>query len=111
MDNKHDLGETEVLISDYCGSDSAIWYYFSYGIQSCVLIVASVLAYQMRKVSNEVNNSKPLAFMIFSSFFFLTLRFVMFMVGETFGEEYASIKSQFQKGTSVFLSLTLFSVY
>jgi hypothetical protein len=47
----------------------------------------------MRKVSNEVNNSKPLAFMIFSSFFFLTLRFVMFMVGETFGEEYASINS------------------
>ena len=104
-DDKNDLGETVVLVSDYCGSDSPIWLYFSFGMQTCVLVVGSVLAYQMRKVPNDVNDSKPLAFMIFSSFFFLTLRFVMFMVGEGIGEDYASVKSQFQKARSMFLSL------
>jgi hypothetical protein len=52
-----------------------------------------------------MNDSKPLAFMIFSSFFFLTLRFVMFMVGESSGEAFASVEAQLQKARSMFLSL------
>lgn len=104
-DEKNDLGETVVSESDYCGSASNIWFYVSYGLQTCLLICASVLAYQMRSVPNVVNDSKPLAFMIYSSFFFLTLRFVMFVVGESVGEESASIKTSLQLARSIFISL------
>lgn len=109
--DKNDFGESVVNVSQYCASESAIWYFIMFLGQGFLLICASVLAYQMRAVPNQVNDSKPLAFMIYSSFLFLILRFVVFSIAATFAESSAA-KASLQKARSLFCSLdTLTNIF
>ena len=103
--DENEYGETVVLVSSYCDSESKLWQYIAFTMQALLLICASVLAFQMRQVPNEVNDSKPLAFMIYTSFFFLTLRFVLFVVSGASTTNSSSLNSPLQKCASIFISL------
>ena len=48
----NEYGETIVLESQYCGSETDIWHYVSFACQAVLLLCASVLAFQMRQVPN-----------------------------------------------------------
>lgn len=49
---KNELGETVVAVSNYCDSESRIWFFVFFAAQALLLICASALAYQMRQVPN-----------------------------------------------------------
>jgi len=78
-EDKNDFGETIVSVSNYCDSNLQIWFIISFICQAFLLVGASVLAHQMRSAPNAVNDSAELAVMIYSSFIFLILRFVLYI--------------------------------
>ena len=100
----NEFGETIVYVSHYCDSQSSIWFLIMFVSQGFLLLCASLLAYQMRSVPNKVNDSKPLAVMIYSSFIFLVLRLVVYVVaGTSTGESIAN--ATLQKARSLFCSI------
>ena len=64
--NEDEDGATIVNASTYCGSESSIWFNIALGWQFVLLLAASVLAFQNRQVREEFNESRTLAFMIYS---------------------------------------------
>mmetsp|Transcript_34240 Transcript_34240/g.102525 ORF Transcript_34240/g.102525 Transcript_34240/m.102525 type:complete len:928 (-) Transcript_34240:190-2973(-) len=103
--DQNEFGETIVKLSHYCDSDSDVWFYASFTYQAILLLCASALAYEMRQVPNSVNDSKHLAIMIYSSFFFLALRFVMYVVSETLSDDSQLMRAPLQNARSLFCSL------
>jgi len=83
VDETNILGETVVWVSYYCESESGGWFLFSFVWQCLLLISGSVLAYQIRSAPPIVNDSKELAFMIYSSSISLILRIVVYVLGYT----------------------------
>ena len=82
-DSTNEFGETVVSSSKYCDSEMSFWYFVSFGWQGLLLIGATVLAHQMRSVPHQVNDSKQLAVLIYSSFVFLILRAVVWAIALT----------------------------
>ena len=66
-----------------CASDSYYWYYFSLAWQALLLLMASVLAFQSRKVVQDFNESQSLGFMVYSHFLFMVLRAVFTFMGKS----------------------------
>lgn len=79
-DSETDSGDTIVLAASYCTSDSQVWKYVSTGWYSVLLLSATVLAFQTRKIQHDVNESQVLAIMIYSHFFFVVLQIIVFML-------------------------------
>ena len=77
-DTVTDEGETIVVATNYCSSDSALWKYVSTGCRSVLLICATVLAFQTRKIQHDVNESQVLAILIYSHFVFVVLQIIIF---------------------------------
>ena len=77
-DETNDAGETIVSVCYYCRSGSEVWGFISLAIQGLLLFVASVLAFQMRNLRHELNESQSLAILIYSHFIFWVLRLVSF---------------------------------
>mmetsp|Transcript_43896 Transcript_43896/g.93377 ORF Transcript_43896/g.93377 Transcript_43896/m.93377 type:complete len:632 (-) Transcript_43896:102-1997(-) len=102
--DKNDLGETIVSVSHYCDSGSSLWFMGMFIGQALLLIGASVLAYQMRKVPTKVNDSLELAAMIYSSFVSLVLRFLLYVIAGTASGVILG-KSSLQKSRSLLCSI------
>lgn len=77
-DEENDAGETIVSVTYFCRSDSNAWGFVSLGVQGFLLIVASVLAFQMRN-ARVLNEAQSLAILIYSHFIFWVLRLVSFV--------------------------------
>lgn len=88
-------------VSHSCNSESTIWFLVMFGGQAFLLIGASVLAWQMRSAPNVVNDSTSLAMMIYSSFVFLVLRFMVYI----FSGALSGGQDSLQKARSLFSSL------
>lgn len=71
-------GETVVSVCFYCRSSSTAWGFTSLGAQGFLLFVASVLAFQMRTLRHELDESQSLAVLIYSNFFFFLFRLIAF---------------------------------
>mmetsp|Transcript_14818 Transcript_14818/g.26506 ORF Transcript_14818/g.26506 Transcript_14818/m.26506 type:complete len:339 (+) Transcript_14818:1967-2983(+) len=104
---KNDLGETvtSVSYSYYCESVSNAWYWVSFVCQCLLLVSGSALAFQLRSAPKIVNDSRELAFMIYSSFMFLILRIVLQVVISSSPPEASLTRSSLQKTTSIFWSI------
>lgn len=72
--------ETIVKASSFCKSASDAWSYMSIVWHTLLLVCATVLAFQTRKIQHEVNEAQTLAFMIYSHFVFVVLRVMVFML-------------------------------
>lgn len=103
-DTKNDFGETVVSSSKYCDSEMNFWYFISFGWQGLLLLAATVLAYQMRAAPQQVNDAKQLAVMIYSSFMFLILRVVVWVIASSVSDE-SLTKMTLQVIRSIFCSL------
>lgn len=67
----------------YCnGGDSDAWQYVALGWNTVLLLCASVLAFQTRNVVQNFNESRTLAFMIYSHFVFVVLRIGTFLLSD-----------------------------
>jgi len=75
-----DDGETIVIIQYYCGSESNVWKFVSAGWNTLLLLCASVLAFQSRKIQQDFNESQTLAILIYSHFVFVMLRVATFFL-------------------------------
>jgi hypothetical protein len=79
------FGETIVGVSYYCnGGDYGFWRYVAIGWNLLLLICASVLAFQTRNVVKTFNESRTLAFLIYSHSLFVVLRTSLFVFQNNF---------------------------
>jgi hypothetical protein len=90
-DETNDAGETVVSVCSYCRSDSNVWGFISLAMQGFLLFVASVMAFQMRNLQHELNESQSLAILIYSHSIFWVLRLVVFAWLEN--TDFASVAS------------------
>ena len=81
---KHNTnGEFIVDSTYYCStSDSTSWAYAAVAWNAVLLISASVLAFQTRNVIQHFNESRTLAFLIYSHFVFVMLRISTFLLSD-----------------------------
>ncbi len=63
-----------------CSSEKGFWTVVSFGWQTLLLFIATVLAFQSRDVAQEFNESQRLGTMIYSHMIFLVLRAVVFFL-------------------------------
>ena len=72
--------ETFVYVEYYCSSDSSVWNYVSVAWNGLMLLTATVLAFQTRKLRQDFNESQTLAIMIYSHSVFVVLRLITFFL-------------------------------
>jgi 7 transmembrane sweet-taste receptor of 3 GCPR len=73
-DPDYNNGKRIVSVSYFCGTRLLVWQYAVAGWNAVLLLCASVLAFQARNVSAKFNESRTLAFLIYSHFVFVCLR-------------------------------------
>ena len=90
----NDARETVVLENCYCRSKSNFWLVFSGTWHLALLLVATIQAVLTRNVRQELNDSRTLAFMIYSQFIFVLLQLTtLFMRDDLLDSERASAQS------------------
>jgi hypothetical protein len=72
-ESRNSQGFVIVETSYYCSSGNVAWPYIATGWIVMLLVWASLIAFQARKVDKDFNESRTLAFMIYSHFVFITL--------------------------------------
>lgn len=74
---------TIIDVSYYCSSESDAWAFIAVGWDVLLLLVATVLAIAMRNIREEFNESRTLAFLIYSQLVFALLRLVTYFLANT----------------------------
>jgi 7 transmembrane sweet-taste receptor of 3 GCPR len=86
--------ETVVLENCYCRSKSNVWLVISVTWHLALLLVATIQAVLTRNVRQELNDSRTLAFMIYSQFIFVLLQLAtLFIRDDLLDSERASARS------------------
>lgn len=78
---------TEFIVNKifYCsGGESDAWAYSGLGWNALLLLCASVLAFQTRNIKQDFNESRTLAFLIYSHSVFVVLRIGTYLLSEYF---------------------------
>jgi 7 transmembrane sweet-taste receptor of 3 GCPR len=101
-------GETIVHRIYYCSSESDIWEYAAFIWTGALLFSATVLAFQMRNVRQEFNESQTLGIMTYSHFVFLTLRLVTFLLTSQLGESNSSLYRSILLSLDAIASLVIY---
>lgn len=86
--------ETIIYRTYHCSSESDVWQYVAFGWTYLLLFSSTVMAFQMRNVRQEFNESQTLGIMTYSHFVFAILRLVVFFIedlDESDSASYASI--------------------
>ena len=99
-----------VQTSNACAADSWVWAYCIYAFEFLLIIFAFVLAFQSRSTKSEFNESGSLSAMVYSHFFFVSLRTLMFIFYET-NDDVANnslAPASISGITSILLSLDVF---
>jgi len=79
---KNGEGETIVKVYEFCKSDSNAWYFVSVGWMAILLLSATVLAFQMRRVRMaHLRESGTLAALVYSHAVFVFIRLVAYLLG------------------------------
>lgn len=85
-------GEQIVKLGYYCSNGSSnAWQYAAVCWNSVLLLCASVLAFQTRNVVQAFNESRTLAFLIYSHALFIILRIFLLIFGESFSGNMANL--------------------
>ena len=79
-ETQNSFGDTIVNVSYFCnGGDEKFWQYIGVGWNLILLLVASVLAFQSRNIVETFNESRTLAFLIYSHTLFVIVRTSLFI--------------------------------
>ena len=73
-------GETIVFMTPYCTSDSKLWRYLAAAWHSVLLISATLLAFQTRKLKTDFGETETLGIMVYSHVVFIALRLLTYLV-------------------------------
>lgn len=76
-------GSTIIDATYYCSSESEVWGFIGVGWDVLLLLVASVLAIQTRNIRQDFNESRTLAFLIYSHFVFVLLRLATYFLEDS----------------------------
>ncbi|CAB9513019.1 expressed unknown protein [Seminavis robusta] len=80
-DDQNEEGETVIEVYEICRSESQVWYYISVGWMTVILLSATVLAIQMRKVQiKALQEARTLAALIYSHAVFVLIRLVTYFL-------------------------------
>ena len=71
-------GDTVIRVTHYCRSQSDSWAFISLGAQCILLLAASVLAFQTRKIKDDLCETQTLALLIYTTFLFVVIRTISF---------------------------------
>ncbi|CAB9512659.1 7 transmembrane sweet-taste receptor of 3 GCPR [Seminavis robusta] len=88
---QNDRGATIVTTTSHCESNSQAWRFISVTWHVLMLVTATVLAFQTRKLQHGINESQALAILIYSHFFFVVLRVITFFLEDSIGESQAAL--------------------
>jgi hypothetical protein len=81
-DTLTEAGETVVMINYFCDSESKVWGYIAASWNFLLLICASILAFIMRNLRMDFNETQTLVMLIYSHFIFAFLRLItLFLIG------------------------------
>ncbi len=79
-DESTEEGSTIVSVTYFCESNSNLWMIISVGIQTFLLLCASILAFLTRKIRGDVNETNTLSFLIYWNFVCVLLRVILMML-------------------------------
>ncbi len=79
-DTNAEDGSLIVDVNYYCNSNSSAWGFLTVGWDVFLLLVASVLAVQTRNIRQDFNESRTLAFLIYSHAVFVLLRMATYFL-------------------------------
>mmetsp|Transcript_15613 Transcript_15613/g.18001 ORF Transcript_15613/g.18001 Transcript_15613/m.18001 type:complete len:125 (+) Transcript_15613:129-503(+) len=80
---KTEHGEWIVTVHYYCKSEYNVWYYVTFFWNVLLLIIACVMAFQMRHIHKNFNESQILAILIYSHSLFVLLRLVIIVLSNS----------------------------
>ena len=69
-----------INIHNSCASTSNAWEILAFGFEAMLLAGATMLTYQSRDAIEELNESRFLAFMVYSHFMYLVMRLLIFVL-------------------------------
>ncbi|KAL7570988.1 hypothetical protein ACA910_002611 [Epithemia clementina (nom. ined.)] len=84
-DQKSEDNETIITRVFYCSSDNEAWNFLGVSWQALLLLFASIMAFQTRKVREDINETKTLAVMIYSQTVLVILRAITYVLAESLG--------------------------
>ena len=79
-------GSTVVEVTYFCESGSEWWTIISVGIQTLLLLCASILAFLTRKMRGDVNETNTISFLIYWNFVCILLRVILLMLRGSIAE-------------------------
>ena len=77
-------GDIIIVKSSYCHSESQVWRLVSTAWHGVLLLGGTVLAFQTRNLRREVNESLPLAVLVYSHAIFAILRVLLYYLRDRF---------------------------
>jgi len=81
-----DSGSYVVEVRYYCDTGATYWELINVCWNALLLLIATVLAFQMRNAIDDLNESRTLAFMIYSHFVFVLLRLATLLLSSHLSE-------------------------
>ena len=82
-DDKTENDETIIRRVFYCNSENETWNFLGVSWQAILLLCASILAFQTRKVREDLNETKTLAMMIYSQTILVILRAITYVLEDS----------------------------
>mmetsp|Transcript_14130 Transcript_14130/g.30795 ORF Transcript_14130/g.30795 Transcript_14130/m.30795 type:complete len:932 (+) Transcript_14130:71-2866(+) len=105
-----DFGETVVDKTYFCRSDAQVWHYLGVSWQALLLLSATVLAFQSRKMSATINDTRSLAMVIYSQFVFVVLRAITYFVDSSLEPTSLAAARSFLYSADVVAMLTIYFI-
>ena len=78
--DKTESGETMILMTPFCASDSIMWRHLATVWHSVLLVAATLLAFQTRKLKTDFGETETLGIMVYSHVVFVALRLLTYLV-------------------------------
>jgi hypothetical protein len=103
-------GGQVIEVNFSCSSESSVWLVIVYIYQFLLLMAATVLAFQSRKVRQEFNESSRLGFVVYSQFLFLVLRTIIWSFGSFLTANVANAIASYLLSADVIVTICIYFV-
>jgi len=107
---KTDRGETIILMTPYCKSDSNTWRYLTVLWHGILLIAAALLAFQTRKLKTDFGETETLGIMVYSHFVFVALRLLTYTVQDEESEANAALYRSLIYSSNILSSIGIYFI-
>ena len=103
-------GETIIFMTPYCTSDTNLWRYLAAVWHSILLVSATVLAFQTRKLKTDFGETETLGIMVYSHVVFIALRLLTYLVEDESNAADASLYRSMIFSCSILSSVGIYFV-